>query len=88
MSIDFVRRTLLESYTQVHGAPELGDVILFLQPTGIATHSCVYLADNIVFTKNGGALSVPWTLARLDNVVVFYSVPEPVEVRFYRARNQ
>lgn len=85
--INFVRQTLLNDYYPVGGEPALGDVIILLQPDGVVIHSCVYIADDIVFTKNGPNFSVPWLLGRLTNVVAFYSVgSQPIEVRRYRAK--
>jgi hypothetical protein len=38
-----------------------------------AVHACVYLADDIVFTKNGPGLVQPWTLTALKDVQAFYA---------------
>ena len=80
------RTALLRDYYQVNGAPALGDIVMLVRPDGQGIHSCVYVADDVVFTKNGAAFSVPWTLARLENVVAFYTVTEPIEVRRYRLK--
>lgn len=85
-SIDHVRETLLKSYYPVAGEPILGDVIVLVQPNGLVVHSCVYVAADIVFTKNGSSFSVPWTLAPLDQVVAFYSLGPALEVRRYRLK--
>lgn len=85
--IEFVKQTLQRDYYPVAGEPQLGDVIMFVQPGGVVIHSCVYIADDIVFTKNGPSFAVPWQLAELDSVLSFYSVgPEPLEVRRYRPK--
>ncbi len=84
--ITVVQQTLLNDYYRVTGQPLLGDVIVFLQPGGVCVHSCVYIADDIVFTKNGSSFSIPWTLAHLDKVVAFYSLTEPLEIRRYRPK--
>ncbi len=85
--IEFVKETLLSSYYQVTGEPMLGDILLFVQGEGVVVHSCVHIADGIVFTKNGSSYFVPWTLARLENVVAAYSLnPAPLEIRRYRLK--
>ncbi len=84
--LEQARLALLRDYYQVNGAPALGDIVMFVRPDGQGVHSCVYVADDVVFTKNGAAFSVPWTLARLENVVAFYTVTEPLEVRRYRLK--
>jgi hypothetical protein len=84
--IEQARLALLRDYYRVNGAPALGDIVMLVRPDGQGVHSCVYVADDVVFTKNGAAFSVPWTLARLENVVAFYTVTEPLEVRRYRLK--
>ncbi len=86
--LQIVQQTLLNDYYLASGEPALGDIILLVESGGRGVHSCVYVADNIVFTKNGAAFSVPWLLSRLENVISFYSLTEPVEVRRYRAREK
>lgn len=86
--LGFAQKTLSEEYYPVGGEPVFGDVIVLIQAGNQAIHSCVYLADNIVFTKNGAAFSIPWQLAELDQVVAFYSLgPSPLEIRAYRRRH-
>src|SRR5581483_6685874 len=84
--IDVVKRTLLSDYYEVIGEPALGDVLMFVQPDGVVVHSCVHVADGIVFTKNGSSAFVPWTLSRLDSVVAAYSVGPHLEIRRYRLK--
>jgi hypothetical protein len=50
-------------------------------------HSCVYLAADLVFTKNGQAPTVPWTLSTLADLLAFYPAHPPLDVRIFR-RNQ
>ncbi|HVS52029.1 MAG TPA: hypothetical protein VHD62_06705 [Opitutaceae bacterium] len=86
-NIDFVRETLLNRYYPVAGAPTFGDLVVLVRADGTVVHSCVYLAADVVFTKNGAAYSVPWMLGNLDSIVAFYSISSPVEVRRYRLKN-
>ena len=86
-NIDFVKQTLLNDYYPVPGEPKLGDLMIFITPAGVVVHSCVYIADNIVFTKNGPGFPVPWLLSPLDSVVAFYSIGPKLEVRRYRAKD-
>jgi hypothetical protein len=75
--------------------PQFGDVVTLGAPgeaTGSVTlvHSAVYLADNLVFTKNGSAPSQPWMLMRLDSMVDRYQTlgawERPLKLAFYRKR--
>jgi hypothetical protein len=50
----------------------------------------VYVADNMVFTKNGGHHSTPWMFTTLDQMLRYYrAVYDPdggVDMRVYRLR--
>lgn len=63
---------VLENYDRVSPAYEYGDVLMFLDSQGQAIHSCVYIADDIVYTKNGENLVSPWLLMKLDDVKSIY----------------
>lgn len=43
-------------------------MLLCLNPEGNAVHSCVYIADNIVFTKNGENALSPWLHQRQKDI--------------------
>ena len=63
---------VLEDYDRVTGPPAFGDVLFFLDEKGNAYHSCVFLADNLVFTKNGGNTVMPWIITLLSDVKQLY----------------
>ncbi len=64
---------VLENFSPVEPPYKYGDVLFFLNTTtGDAYHSCVHLADNLVFTKNGRNLLSPWLIMRLDDVKKIY----------------
>jgi hypothetical protein len=87
-SLTEVSLTLQRDYLEVPGKEyQLGDVILFMKKGEGVIHSCNYLAANLVFTKNGGSLIRPWRVARLDDLVGFYSYPKPVTLRVMRRRD-
>lgn len=64
-----------------------GDVILILNDQGNAIHSAVYIADDIVFTKNGNNFSQPWMLMRLSDLLARYTAEAPPKTLIYRSRN-
>lgn len=52
---------------------QFGDILFFLDnATGDAFHSCVYLADTLVYTKNGRNILSPWVLMTIDDVKKVY----------------
>jgi hypothetical protein len=64
---------VIESFAQVEPPYRFGDVLFFLDTKqGDAFHSCVYIADDIVYTKNGRNLLSPWILTKLDDVKAVY----------------
>lgn len=64
---------VLEQFTPVEPPYQFGDILFFLDNnTGDAFHSCVHLADNIVFTKNGRNILSPWVIMRLEDVKKIY----------------
>ena len=40
-------------------------------------HSATYLADDVVFTKNGGIFTQPWTYMKLSDLVTYYNTFTP-----------
>lgn len=50
-----------------------GDIVLVLDDKGNAIHSAVFLADDIVFTKNGTSFAQPWTLMRIKDMLPGYN---------------
>jgi hypothetical protein len=85
-SLDEVKKELETNYFIVSGKPVFGDVLLLTRQDGTAIHSCVYVADDIVYTKNGPQAYIPWILMELPDVIAAYSETEPVEVRTFRSR--
>jgi hypothetical protein len=66
-----------ERYVMVSPAEaRLGDLVLFLNREGQAVHSSVYVADDIVFTKNGASRKKPWVLMKMADVQnIFWQLP-------------
>jgi hypothetical protein len=52
--------------------------------SGNAIHSCVYLADDLVFTKNGRSPTQPWVVMKVDDVVTYYGMFYSTQVACYR----
>lgn len=85
-----VDQVLKTEYRLVPKAGLFGDLILLFERDGpdiVTVHMCVFVADNIVFTKNGYDPRKPWVLMPLDEVMMTY-VSDPtasrVEVAVFR----
>ncbi len=77
---------ILEHDYPVGETPQFGDLVFLWRPGGAVIHSRVYLAANLVFTKNGDTARQPWAVMDLDDVREIYSVlaPDGMTVRFWR----
>jgi len=65
-------KTLKEDYFIVKADFELGDIVAFLDGGGNVFHTAVYIADDLLFTKNGISAMAPWTLMSIEDVKDYY----------------
>lgn len=84
--LEAVTAAFLNEYYPVTGQPTFGDIIMFAKPDGSIIHSCVYIAAEIVFTKNGASPNAPWILMSLSDVEAFYPSKEPLDLQYYRLK--
>jgi hypothetical protein len=79
---------VLENFEPVEAPLQYGDILFFLSnTTGDAFHSCVYLADDLVFTKNGRNVLSPWVIMKLDDVKKIYLYKGDGRVQAFRRRS-
>ncbi|MFN5737742.1 MAG: hypothetical protein ACK47H_04085 [Akkermansiaceae bacterium] len=45
---------------------KFGDILMFTPDNSSVIHSCVYIAADMVFTKNGMGTHQPWTISEQD----------------------
>lgn len=83
----FTVNYLKQNYYQIAKATAYGDRIFLLDKNGNAIHSAVYLADDIVFTKNGNNYAQPWMLMHLKNLLSEYTADAPPQVAVYRSKS-
>jgi hypothetical protein len=74
-------------YYRIAKASRYGDRIFLLNQNGEAVHSAVYLAGDIVFTKNGNNAAQPWTLMHLKDLVAEYTTGTAPDVAVYRNKS-
>jgi len=81
---------LKTDFFPVGSDPRYGDILLLVTPDNKAIHSAVFLADNIVYTKNGTGALNPWMLSTIDDLVDLYSfgLPPGKIVRLLYFRNK
>ncbi|MBX7212084.1 MAG: hypothetical protein K1X78_27505 [Verrucomicrobiaceae bacterium] len=77
--------SVLENFEPVPAPYRYGDVLFFVDSVqGDAFHSCVYLADDMVFTKNGRNSFSPWVIMKLSDVKKIYIYNRNGRVQGYR----
>ena len=79
-------KRILEAYTPVAPPYRFGDALLFLDKEGNAIHSCTYIADDIVFTKNGENALQPWVLKKIAGVQQIYLRTDDERMQGYRLK--
>ena len=79
--------SLRSDYHIVESNHQLGDVIALLDAEGDLFHVVVYLADDLVFTKNGTSPVSPWTIMPLQRVKDYYRVQSDNPRLIYHRRN-
>ena len=82
-TVDFLK----SHYYLIGKATAYGDRIFLLDQNGNAIHSAVYLADDIVFTKNGNNYTQPWMLMHLKDLIAEYTTDTAPNVAIYRDRS-
>jgi hypothetical protein len=78
---------LQANYYKIAKPCAYGDLIFLLNPEGGAIHSAVYLADDIIFTKNGNNFAKPWMLMHLKDLLAEYTTDVVPGIAVYRNKN-
>ncbi|MDB6055427.1 MAG: hypothetical protein JWN25_2950 [Verrucomicrobiales bacterium] len=66
------KATIEANYVRLEEAPAFGDLVLLVNNKGVTIHVAVYIAENIVFTKNGASPYRPWCLMRIPEMLTYY----------------
>ena len=82
----FAASRLLAGFEQIEPPYRFGDVMVFLTRQMNAYHSCIYIAADLVYTKNGRSLYAPWTILHLRDVQSTYPDFEgdPLRIQGFR----
>lgn len=76
---------LVKEYVVVDAPQRFGDILCFLD-NGEGLHTCVYVADDIVLTKNGDSILAPWALMQIKDVETIYRRSASTRVQVYRLK--
>ena len=83
---DYASRYISENYYEIAKPGIAGDLVLLLDRQSRVVHSSVYLAADIVFTKNGISYAQPWVLMRERDMIGSFSALDPVKVVYFRRK--
>jgi hypothetical protein len=85
-----VGQTLATDYYPVPSDPRYGDIIALARPNGDLIHFAVFIADNVVFTKNSGSFRDPFILMTLPDLLDYFSaqIPEDETLKIEIFRNK
>lgn len=78
---------VIEKYATVPPPYRFGDVLFFNNASGETIHSCVFIAADIVYTKNGENALAPWILMRLGDVQDIYLGSADSRMQGYREKH-
>ncbi len=72
LDVDYALTALRTEYYVVEHGYQLGDIVAMVDDEGDLFHVAVYLADGLLFTKNGTSPVAPWTIMSVDHLKDFY----------------
>lgn len=84
--VEQMKLALAEDYFPVSADYLLGDVLLMSKPDGTPVHAAVYIADDLVLTKNGAYHTQPWMLSKLDELFVRYPSSIQLTLKVFRRK--
>lgn len=82
-----MKRALADDYFPIEDTYMLGDVLLLSKPDGTLVHAAVFVADDMVVTKNGAYHTQPWMFAKMDDLAASYPSTAPLKLRAYRRKD-
>lgn len=71
---------LNENYAPTREPRRFGDLLLLIEDTGRTVHACVFIADDVVFTKNGADYLQPWILMKIPDMLARYATDRSMQL--------
>ncbi|HWB60051.1 MAG TPA: hypothetical protein VG733_11205 [Chthoniobacteraceae bacterium] len=90
LDVNNVKQTLTTDYYPVMSDWRYGDILELVRPNGEAIHSCVFIADNIVYTKNSAQPMEPCMLMTIPDLIDTFSslIPETETLKIIGYRSK
>ena len=83
----FPAQFIQKNYYQISAPSQYGDILLLMNDNEIK-HSAVFLADDLVFTKNGSDFRKPWILMHIPDLLATYPASPPLTLVYMRLKTQ
>jgi hypothetical protein len=83
---DYAIQYIKKNYYQISAASQYGDILLLMNDKNEIKHSAVYLADDIVFTKNGNNYRQPWMLMHIPDLLASYPATPAMKPVYMRLK--
>jgi hypothetical protein len=81
-AVEYIRK----NFYQIAAPSVYGDIVLLMNEKQEVKHSAVFIADDIVFTKNGNNYRQPWMLMRIPDLLATYPANPPMKTIFMRRK--
>ncbi len=78
----------LTNHCSVVTSPTYGDLVFLLRADETPLHAAVYIADDVVFTKNGANDRQPWILMKWDDMLARYPENKSVRAVIFRPNRE
>ena len=83
----FAVQYIQKNYYQISAPSQYGDILLLMNNDEIE-HSAVFLADDLIFTKNGGDYRQPWMLMHISDLLATYPANPPLTPVYMRLKTE
>ena len=80
----FASQYIQKNFYQIAAPSLYGDVLLLMNNKNEIKHSAVFLADDLVYTKNGNNYRQPWMIMRISDLLATYPSDPPMRVVYMR----
>jgi hypothetical protein len=88
--MNYLRDLLKTDYSAINQPTQLGDVVFLATAKDAVIHAAAYIADDVVFTKNGESYTQPWIFMHMEDMMDTYVVKHPssgtLKALYYRKK--
>jgi hypothetical protein len=82
----YAAQFIQKNYYQIAEPSQYGDILLLMNDRQQIKHSAVYLAGDLVFTKNGNNFRQPWMIMRIPDLLATYPATPPMRAIYVRLK--